>query len=532
MIVKHEKYDVIILGSGFAGAILASILARHGGRVAVIEAGTHPRFVIGESTIPQTSQMISLVARKFDLPELEDLGLGSPRGLRERVTSSCGIKRTFGFAYHELGREHVPEQAHQFGNVFRDENHLFRQDIDAWLVQVAVRYGADLFLRTRAEGIEIDDDGVRLTTQDGRTIEGEFLVDGTGFKSVVADHYALREQPARFVHHSRTLFSHMIDVTPFEEVATNHLSVKWSQGTLHHVFDHGWVWVIPFNNHEQATNQAVSVGLTLDPRVYPKDDSVDPEQEFMNFLCEHLPSAARQFARARSIQPWVSTGRLQFSSKQSVGKRWCMLSHASGFLDALYSRGLINSIEIVRAVAAPLLESIRDRDWSEERYAHLEDRHRQVLEFADRIVHSSFVSWGSFDVWDWMVRIWAVAVGVTESNLGSYLFQGEQADYERAPRPLFSEFEHAGFRAFFEACEPSILAFRDGKLTGPQAAERLRQTYQAYDFRMKLPDGSDCTEWALKNPLTRDWFIGSAPCRERWEARQDDPHLIAASARS
>jgi FADH2 O2-dependent halogenase len=523
-----DKYDVIILGSGFAGAILASVLARHGGKVALVEAGTHPRFAIGESTIPQTSQMISLVARKYDVPELEDLGLGSPKGLRERVTSSCGIKRTFGFAYHELGKEHVPEQAHQFGNVFRDENHLFRQDIDAWLVQVAVRYGADLYLRTRAEGLEIDDHGVKVRTAGGGTLEGQYLVDGTGFRSVVADHYGLREEPARFAHHSRSLFSHMLDVAPFEDVATNRLSVKWSQGTLHHVFDRGWVWVIPFNNHEHATNQLVSVGLTVDPRVYPRDESVEPEEEFRCFLREHLPSASRQFDRARSMQPWVSTGRLQFSSTRSVGKRWSLMSHASGFLDALYSRGLINSIELVRATADPLLESIRDGDWSEERYEHLEARHRQVLDFADRIVHSSFVSWGHFDVWDWAVRIWAVAVGVAESNLGSYLFQGERADYQRAAAPLFSEFEHAGFRAFFETCEPAILGFRDGKLAPAQAADRLRAAFRDYDFRMKLPDGSHCTEWAIKNPLTRDWFIGSEACRKRWEARQDDAHQVGA----
>lgn len=524
----RRDYDVIIIGSGFAGSMLAAILARHGGKVAVIDEFSHPRFAIGESTIPQTSQMLSLISRQFNVPEIENLGLGSPQGIRKHITSACGIKRVFGFAYHELGKEHDPLQAHQFGNVFRDENHLFRQDIDAYLAQVSARYGADLFLKTGVEDFQIDERGVTLKTSAGKTLTGQYLIDGSGYRSVVARKYGLREYPCRFRHESRAIFTHMIDVIPFEEVVPNHCSVRWSQGTLHHLFRGGWLWVIPFNNHEESTNHLVSVGLTLDPNLYPKNRDIPPEEEFQSFLREHLPSVALQFPRARAMQPWVSTERLQFSSSRSVGERYCLLSHASGFVDALYSRGLINSCEIVRAVAPLLLEAIQDGDWSEARFAPIEGVHDRVLGFADRIVHASFVSWEAFDVWDWVVRIWAIAVGVTESNLGSYLFSGEGADFERARDPLFSEFEHAGFRRFFEKCEPIVHAFRDGKLSAREAAVGLRQVIQQYDFRMKLPDGTHCTEWALKNPLTRDWYIGSEACRRRWEARQSDPQLLAA----
>ncbi len=521
-----HDYDVIIIGSGFAGSILASILARHGGKVAVIDATSHPRYAIGESTIPQTSQILSLISRKFDVPEIENIGLGAPKGIRENITTSCGIKRTFGFAYHDLGREHDPQQAHQFGNTFRDENHLFRQDIDAYLAQVSVRYGADLLLNTRVQDLQIDEAGVTITTSTGKTLTGQYLVDGSGFRSVVAEKYGLREDPCRFRHRSRSIFTHMIDVTPFEDVVTNHCSIKWSQGTLHHIFPGGWVWVIPFNNWEKSTNDIISIGLTVDPEMYPKNREISPEEEFRNFLDEHLPSAALQFPKAKAVQTWVSTERLQFSSSKSVGTRFCLLSHASGFLDALYSRGLINSCELVRSLATPLLEAIKDGDWSDERFAPIEDVHNRVLGFADRIVHSSFASWSSFEVWDWVVRIWAVAVGVAESNLGSYLISRDRADFERAKDPLFSEFEHAGFRAFFEASEPFVLDFRDGKITAKEAAEGLRKTMEAYDFRMKLPDGSHCTEWAIKNPMTRNWYIGSDDCRKRWEAKESDPHLM------
>ena len=526
--MRHD-YDVIIIGSGIAGTIMASILARHGGRVCVIDAFSHPRYTIGESTIPQTSQMLSLIARAYDVPEVEYIGLGAPQGIRKHISSKCGIKRVFGFAYHQLGKEHDPTEAHQFGNIFRDENHLFRQDIDAYLAQVAVRYGADLLQNTRIEDLEIDDHGVTVKTSTGKTLTAQYIVDGSGYRSVVAGKYGLREEPCRFTHKSRTIFTHMIDVKPFEQVAPKHLSIDWSLGTLHHLFEGGWLWVIPFNNHAASTNDLVSVGLSLDTDKHPKDPAVDPEQEFRSFIDQYLPSAAKQFTDAKAMQHWVSTGRLQYSSSSMVGPRYCLMNHAAGFLDALYSRGLVNTCEAIRALAAPLLEAIQDGDWSAERFAFMQGLNDRMFDYADRLVHASYVSWSSFEVWDWTVRIWATAVGVAESNLGSSLLMGDRANFQRPTNPLFSDFEDAGFRPYFEICEKALLAYEKRELSASETAARLRQALEDYQFVMKMPDGSRGIEWAIKAPLCRDWYIGNDACEKRWAAHEPDPHLIGVT---
>ncbi|NQY75523.1 MAG: tryptophan 7-halogenase, partial [Candidatus Margulisbacteria bacterium] len=219
---SRSEYDVIILGSGFGGSILSAILSQHGGRVLVIDEKSHPRFAIGESTIPQTSQLITLLANKYKVPELNHLGLGSPDGIWKQIGHTCGIKRIFGFAYHEKGENHDPNQGFQFGNVWRDENHLFRQDVDAYLLRVAISYGATVLQDTKVESVDIDEEkGVTVVTNKGETFQAEYLVDGSGYRSIVAEKYGLREKPARFSHHSRTIFTHMIDVAPFEDVVEN-----------------------------------------------------------------------------------------------------------------------------------------------------------------------------------------------------------------------------------------------------------------------------------------------------------------------
>ncbi|MGH7998645.1 MAG: NAD(P)-binding protein [Brasilonema sp.] len=43
---NNKHFDTIIIGSGLAGSTLASILAKHGFSVLLIEKGSHPRFTI------------------------------------------------------------------------------------------------------------------------------------------------------------------------------------------------------------------------------------------------------------------------------------------------------------------------------------------------------------------------------------------------------------------------------------------------------------------------------------------------------
>ncbi len=98
------------------------------------------------------------------------------------------------------------------------------------------------------------------------------------------------------------------------------------------MIDRGWFWVIPFDNLKGSLNPVVSVGLQMDERTYPKPADLTPDQEFRMFL-DRYPAVKRQFVGAKRVREWVSSDRLQYSSRQSIGPRWCLMSHAAGFLD-------------------------------------------------------------------------------------------------------------------------------------------------------------------------------------------------------
>ena len=56
-------------------------------------------------------------------------------------------------------------------------------------------------------------------------------------------------------------------------------------------------------------------------------------------------------------------------------------------------------------------------------------------------------------------------------------------------------------------------------------AKALFTVLANYDFRMPLRDRMEGQEWAVKNPNTRDMYMGSKPLHERWNRKESDPHL-------
>jgi tetracycline 7-halogenase / FADH2 O2-dependent halogenase len=545
-----HNFDVAILGNGLSGSMLAAVLARHGVSVVLIDAEVHPRFAVGESTIPHTSLLISLIADKYDVPELDYL-VYSDR-LADHVCTTCGIKRSFGFVYHREGKTYDPREGLQFGTSAKDENHWFRQDIDAYLFNLAVHYGAVPRQKTRVTSLEIDQQGVRLQTSAGEEIHARYVVDGTGHKSIVADRFGLRETPTRLKHHSRTLFTHMVDVPAFDE-PNNPLPLSYHKGTLHHCFERGWFWVIPFNNHARSTNPLISIGLTIDPRRYPKPD-MPAEHEFQEFLAKY-PSVAEQFATGKAVRPWVSTGRLQYSSRRTTGYRFCLMSHAAGFVDPLFSRGMVNTVEVIYGLIDPLLQALATDNFDEEAFAHIDQLQQRVLDYNDRLVNCAFISWADFDLWNAWLRVFGIGTFLAEFRLMNALsdYSGNRVEKCLAgdtQNPVFSNFEDPDYAAFFARSVELVESVEAGLVSSSEAAKRIFDMTDEYEFPVLIrrdaliragwiKEGDYLIErdlkfvrsgfrWALTTPHTRD-VVSSSQTFFRWCAHRPDPHLVEAA---
>ena len=405
-----QKYDVAILGSGIGGSMLACILAKQGISTLLIEELTHPRFAIGESLIPETGVRLRILAEKHGVPEIG--WIGSFHALRDNVSSACGVKRSFAFMYHRAGERHRPEETNQLPTLtppFGPDSHLFRQDTDAYLAAISVKYGAHFRQQTKIASIDFRSDEVRLTTSTGEEIRAAFLIDAGGMRSHMATQFELRDATPRFRTDTRALYTHMIDVKPADMLLAGGKRVVPSplgQGTMHHIFDGGWIWVIPFSNHRHSTNPLTSVGMMLDRRKYPTPQG-PPEEEFRAII-RRFPSIRQHFQEARAVRPWVGTGRLQYSQKHLLAPRSLQLPHAACFVDPLYSSGLSVLTVAIDLIADALFAAFRDNDFDSQRFQRIEDVVNTGFDHYDLIVSKSFDAFASYDLWNAWNRNWVL----------------------------------------------------------------------------------------------------------------------------
>lgn len=414
MSAAGPDYDVVIAGSGLGGALLATILARHGQRVLLLESGTHPRFAVGESLVPEFSLRMKILARRFDVPELEQVG--SFQELIHGVGSSHGIKRNFSFLWHAPGAEHRARDAVQFLTMtypLGPDAHVYRADLDAWLVALAVRHGVDYRERTPLGDVDVQPDGVVCRAGD-RDVRARLLVDGTGRASKGS-----RCVDGTMATDSRSIFTHMVGVGGVAQGRADgrapDLLSPPDQGTLHHVFHGGWLWIIPFGNHARSTNPLTSVGLTLDRRVFP-DEGLEAGEEFARIV-ERFPTMARQLADARPVRSWIKTGRLQVCAPELAGDRRVVLPHAGRFVDPLFSAGLAMTVAGVHQLAAVLLEAVPADDLGAETFRPYVDALDAQGRVVDRIVHGSYLAWRDPDLFNAWYRFWAV--GSYHASLGA-----------------------------------------------------------------------------------------------------------------
>ena len=540
--VRH--CDVLILGSGLAGSISGAVLARQGASVVLVDAAQHPRFAIGESMTPQLVEWLHILKSRFDVPEIGHLL--NVKAVAENIGPQHGKKQNFGFVKHEPGREPDPEETTMFviPRVLTEASHLFRQDTDQYYFNVAARYGCLTRQNWRAQDLDFGADGVTVTGQNGEVFRAKYLIDASGFRSPLAEKFDLREQPVRFKHHARSLFTHYIGVRPFDGVSHHPLSqrppVPWHGGTLHHLIERGWFWIIPFDNLKGSRNQMCSVGLTIDERRYPRPTDMTPEQEFRSFL-DRYPAVKRQFVGAKRVREWVSADRLQYSSKNSIGHRWCLMSHAAGFIDPLYSRGLSNTFEVVYSLCTRILESLKDDDWSIDRYAYLEQLERGLLQYNDDLVNSSYIAFSHFRLWNAVFRVWGGFLTPGVMRLTRALAQYELDGDEQHLRALENT-EHPGlwwpgsaFRQILELTAETCEKFEVGELGGDEAADII------------LTALNDCESlnpvFGWKGPESTRFIYPSTPMVARFvywamraapepEMREISRSLVGSAARS
>ena len=402
-----RQYDCCIIGSGLAGSTSAFVLAQLGLSVFVVERGRHPRFAIGESLVPTATLHFNKLARDYGIPELRQIS-HFPEMLEAQLTG--WPKLGFWFGHHRENQPLSPGHEMMFitpGLPVGPDVHMFRADVDQFLVSCLPKYGVEYRERTNVIAADLGQTNVGLTLEGpaGReSLSARFLLDCSGHNSDFARREGLRESPTKMRTNTRVIYSHFVDVPCLEDILGARCSafgVRRDAGTIHHCFDGGWFWVIRFNNG------ICSVGLVLDRRKHP-DNELSAQEEF-DYFVHRFPVVRVQLADARPTRPLVKTGRMQFTSRRVCGDRYLLAPHAASFVDPLYSSGIDLTAAFVSRMA-PLLHAAMCEDvFRADRFMCLQALHQQEIDCIDRIVHGTLCSFRDAEVFKQFWGCWVNA---------------------------------------------------------------------------------------------------------------------------
>lgn len=349
-----RRVDVVVVGSGFAGSILARVLARQGHRVALLEKGRHPRFALGESSTPLAALALERLARRWDLPDLRALAAWG-RWRDELPELRRGLKRGFSFYRH---RPAVPfdsraEPADRLlvaaspSDAVADV-HWWRADVDGWLLERASAEGVTTLQEARVTEVAEGPRGLSLqiarTGGASETLEASLAVDATGAAGAVARRLGAGEGPPLLTR-SGLVASHFEGALPWAEVvdeaAGTPTPYPQESAAVHHLLDEGWLYSLRFDEGTVSAGLLIAGGL-------PRD--ADPASVWAWTLERH-PTLRRQLGGARPVRSPTVVPTLQRRLDRAAGPCWVALPHTFGFVDPLFSTGIAWSLLGVERLA-------------------------------------------------------------------------------------------------------------------------------------------------------------------------------------
>lgn len=301
-------YDTAIIGGGPAGATAATLLAKTGRRVVVLEREKFPRFKIGESLLPYSMDAFDRLGIR---EELDRRFIPKPGG---EIATACGTKKLrFYFKDGYRNRHPLTYQ-------------VLRSEFDKLLLDRAAESGAEVEEETKVEGVSFEEDRVRIFTQpktgEPQTIEARFVLDASGRHAVVANHFKLK---SAYPHLNKfSVFAHYRGVQ--REEGLDGGMIRLIRGAYH------WFWMIP------VSESVTSVGLVMDT-AYFKQRKQSPEQVLESHL-NAQPVMRERMKNAERLSPVHSMGEYSYRTERLVGERWALAGDAAGFIDPIFSTGV------------------------------------------------------------------------------------------------------------------------------------------------------------------------------------------------
>ncbi len=328
--------DVIIVGGGPAGSTASTLLAQAGKRVVLYERDRFPRFHIGESLIPETYWVLE---RLKMLPKMQRSRFVKKYSVQ--FVNAAG-KQSAPFYF----RDNKPHECSQTWQVVRSE-------FDLMMLNNAREHGVEVYEGVRVVDVLMEGDraaGVTIQTDGGarRDIHAPVVVDASGQNGLLQNRLRLRVwDPVLNKGAIWTYWQGAYRDAGRDEGATIVIQMPNRKG---------WFWYIPLHDDR------VSVGVVA-PFDYLFKDRGDRETTYQEEV-EKTPAVKERISKATRLAGYFATKDYSYRASRASGDGWVLIGDAYGFLDPLYSSGVLLALKSGELAADAIVEGFEKGDLS------------------------------------------------------------------------------------------------------------------------------------------------------------------------
>ena len=431
-----DVVDVVVIGGGPAGSTVSTLIAQKGYRVELFEREHFPRFHIGESLIPETYWVLE---RLKMLDKMKKSHFVKKHSV-QFVNATGKLSAPFYFW------DNKPHECSQTWQVVRSEwdqmmlNNAREQGVVA---HEGVRVLEVLFEANQAVGVKVqNEDGSQ------REVRARVVVDASGQSALLMNRFKLRNwDPVLNKGAVWTYWEGAYRDTGRDEGATVVIQTPNKQG---------WFWYIPLHDN------TISLGVVA-PFDYLFKGRGSHEQIY-NEEVELCPAVKERISQATRKTGYFATKDYSYRARQVAGDGWVLVGDAFGFLDPLYSSGVLLALKSGQLAADAIVDALGKQDFSAQSLGHWGPMFNQGIDRMRRLVCEYYdgFSFGQF------VKTFPQLKGIITDLLIGDLFT-ERVDQAWQPMESLYPPEKQKIKAWSEAAPAEV------------AANKLNELY--------LPDG-------------------------------------------
>ena len=415
--MNNNKYDVILMGGGPAGSSVAGMLAREGRQVILFEKEIFPRHHIGESLMTDTYWTFRRL------------------GLLEKLKESPFVRKYSVQFANPSGKESRPfyffEAVHHESAVTWQ---VTRAKFDELLINHAAEQGATVHQGVLVKQVLFEGDravGVEVQMQDG-TREKFFanvVVDATGQMAMLSNKFRWRVRDPKLK--KAVLYSYFKGAHREPDLnggATLVLRTQHGSG--------GWFWYIPLED------DITSVGIVANPEYLLKGRGQDLAKIFHEEI-EKCEPCRKRVGEGTRVDKIYSILDYSYRSKHNAGNGFIIIGDAYGFLDPIYSSGVLLALKMAELAADAIHDAFNHDDFSVERLGQYQAKLDRGIESMRKLVYAFYNDGFSFAGFlrkypDERVHIINLLIGDVFKE-GVDAVYGPMSEFAEIPPPLYEQ---------------------------------------------------------------------------------------------